>query len=384
MILTIDDSSSKIAEAIKHYAIKFIIKPKNKFNLNKEILNLSVNSSIINELGKYIKFILPYGDSEIEYKSVIFNINIGKPIHDTLSQNNNTTQLTISTEDNNEHILKDFLENAYIYYNDNLLKKIKNKDKQICLIFDGECWEILSKNKKRDLNTIYLDKGIKESLMSDISVFLDKNTENWYETRGIPYKYNIILHGYPGTGKSSLIHAIASELNYNIALLNFDSTMTDKELMLAVKRLDENTILVMEDIDVLFKARKENDEFKHKISFSGLINILDGISNKDKLITIMTTNYLCNLDSALKRPGRIDKLIEFNYATKYQIQQIYNKFFENCPNFECFYNKISHLRLTIAMIQEYFINNLNKNIMNNLDELEILSQKNLNSFSYYS
>lgn len=382
MILTIDDSSSKIAEAIKHYAINFIVTPKNNYNLNKEVLNLSVNSSIINELGKYIKFILPYGDSEIEYKSVIFKINITKS-SDILSQTN-TSQLIITTEDNNQEILKEFLENAYIDYNNNLLKKIKNKDKQICLIFDGECWEILSKNKKRKLDTIYLDKGMKESLMDDLNVFLDKKTENWYETRGIPYKYNIILHGYPGTGKSSLIHALASELNYNIALLNFDSTMTDKELMLAIKRLDDNTILVMEDIDVLFKARKENDEFKHKISFSGLINVLDGISNKDKLIIIMTTNYLCNLDSALKRPGRIDKLIEFNYATKYQIKQIYNKFFENCPNFEYFYNKISHLKLTIAMIQEYFINNLNKDINDNLEELEILSQKNLNSFSYYS
>ena len=66
--------------------------------------------------------------------------------------------------------------------------------------------------------------------------------------------------------------------------------------MRALRRLPKKAIFVLEDIDVLFKERKENDNYKSMISFSGLLNSLDGMAFKDDLITIMTTNYECNLD----------------------------------------------------------------------------------------
>ena len=80
--------------------------------------------------------------------------------------------------------------------------------------------------------------------------------------------------------------------------------MNDKSLFRALKCMPEKTILLLEDIDVLFKERKENDNFKSSLSFSGLINGLDGCGSVNKQIIFMTTNYVCNLDCALKRPGR--------------------------------------------------------------------------------
>ena len=164
----------------------------------------------------------------------------------------------------------------------------------------------------------------------------------------------MIFHGYPN-GKA----ALSSELNFNLAMVNFDSEMTDSKLIRSLKEVPKETILVLEDIDVLFKARKENDEYRTNLSFSALLNSLDGAVSQNGLIIIMTTNYLCNLDDALTRSGRIDKILEFTYADKYQIKQIYNTFFPE-SDFNTFYELIRGNNFTISQIQEYFINNINK------------------------
>ena len=65
--------------------------------------------------------------------------------------------------------------------------------------------------------------------------------------------------------------------------------------MRALRNIPKNAILVLEDIDGLFKQRKEGDQFKSNISFSGLLNSLDGLAYREGMITFMTTNYLCNL-----------------------------------------------------------------------------------------
>ena len=92
--------------------------------------------------------------------------------------------------------------------------------------------------------------------------------------------------------------------------------MDDNNFMRAIRRLPKKCILVLDDIDALFKERKSNDGMKNALSFSALLNTLDGLAYRQGLITFMTTNYLCNLDSALKRPGRIDKIYSFQLASK--------------------------------------------------------------------
>ena len=60
---------------------------------------------------------------------------------------------------------------------------------------------------------------------------------------GFNDKLNLLFHGYPGTGKTSLVYSIASELNMGIALLSFTRKMEDSDLMRALRRLPEDTIL---------------------------------------------------------------------------------------------------------------------------------------------
>ena len=72
------------------------------------------------------------------------------------------------------------------------------------------------------------------------------------------------------------------------------------------------------------------------VSFSGFLNVLDGMARKNGLITFLTTNYKNRLDQALIRPNRIDFILSFSSATKNQVQQIFTKFFPDRNDFEKF------------------------------------------------
>jgi chaperone BCS1 len=50
------------------------------------------------------------------------------------------------------------------------------------------------------------------------------------------------------------------------------------------------------------------------VTFSGLLNAIDGVASKEGRLLIMTTNHRSHLDEALIRPGRVDLQIKFNYA----------------------------------------------------------------------
>ena len=93
------------------------------------------------------------------------------------------------------------------------------------------------------------------------------------------------------------------------------------------------------------------------------------------MITIMTTNYLCNLDSALKRPGRIDKILHFGLATKGQTEHMYHKFFpDKEEEFGEFWKKIRHCKYTTAILQQYFLWNMEEpeNIISNISDFKQL------------
>ena len=188
-------------------------------------------------------------------------------------------------------------------------------------------------------------------------------------------KKNYLFEGYPGTGKTSLSYSLAGELSKDIAIINFDRNITDNDFMRAVKSIPDDVILCLEDIDVLFEERKKNDTHKNMISFSALLNTLDGHAYKDGLICILTTNYINRLDPALKRPGRIDYTLHFDYATKDQIKKMFNIFFPKSKKttLKKLLTTVSKLQITISVLQKFFFMNYQcKNILDKLPELQSL------------
>lgn len=279
----------------------------------------------------------------------------------------------------NDYLVLEMIKQSVAYVDKHVLECDSGDNVVKIFCNDDGYWERCMSKRKRRLETIYLPKADKQSILDDITTFLNPKTIDRYESIGRTHKRVYLFEGLPGSGKTSFILALASHFGYDVAVISFTEKVTDGTLTRLLKNLPEKTILVMEDIDVLFSDRKKNDEHKNMVTFSGILNNLDGITTQDGFICFITTNYKNLLDSALLRPGRIDRQLRFDTANKEQIQDMFIRFMGELytdEKFKEFYRGFAALGIstTICLIQEYlfkYIDNPDAAI-SNLDELRTL------------
>jgi chaperone BCS1 len=198
------------------------------------------------------------------------------------------------------------------------------------------------------MRSIILDPGVKDLLLEDARDFLD--SKDWYNSRGIAHRRGYLLHGKPGSGKTSLIQAIAGELGLNVYIISLSRAgLDDTTLASAIGELPSRCIALMEDLDAAFHrgiTREQEDSADDgddaaggpkagpkgppasRITLSGLLNALDGVGAQEGRILFATTNRYNVLDSALIRPGRLDLHIEFKHASTFQIEELFRTFYQ--------------------------------------------------------
>lgn len=216
----------------------------------------------------------------------------------------------------------------------------------------GDGWKGLAKIHQRDISTVYLDSKKKNDIVNDIQQFYQ--SKNDYLKYGIPHTRKYLLEGPPGTGKTSLICALASMLNKNIAMIGFNQELDDAHFMKAVSSCPSDYVLVLEDIDAIFEDGNKS------VTMSGILNILDGFGRKDGMVVFMTTNHFNKLSKIFIRPGRVDYILNFSDSTKTQIEEMFNKFFpDQNDKFKKLYSKISDKNVSMAVMQKFFFENRN-------------------------
>ena len=255
--------------------------------------------------------------------------------------------LRITLVGRNRQVAFDFIEEC-------CLAAHPSKEKRLTLYRENYgSWHERSDRPHRDLSTIILDKGLMESVSDDLEGFL--KSREWYGGRGIPWKRGYLFEGPPGNGKTSAIIALASKFEYDVCLINMaKKTLADDELLDLMMNLPVNSFLIIEDIDVIFAER--NNETNNELSFSGLLNAMDGIASPPGLIIFMTTNHKEHLDPALLRPGRIDMSVTFTNATIDKVTRMYNLFYEtNYTKLPGLTKDLMLQNVSMAAVQGYLI-----------------------------
>ncbi|KAI1686997.1 RPT1, ATP-dependent 26S proteasome regulatory subunit [Pyrenophora tritici-repentis] len=106
----------------------------------------------------------------------------------------------------------------------------------------------LVQRKKRPMSTVDLDPQMMQDILKDVELFFHKESQIWYEHTGRPWRHGYLLHGPPGTGKSSLITAIASHMNVFLCVINLQG-MDDEDLKQCFDRVPPRSVVAIEDID---------------------------------------------------------------------------------------------------------------------------------------
>lgn len=220
----------------------------------------------------------------------------------------------------NVQLIRDLLDDCY--------DAAKTSDGSIQVMLHGEYgdWSSAGRRKIKKLDSVVLQDDQSARIFEDISGFLGRSDR--YNSLGIPYRRGYLLYGKPGNGKTSLVVSIASVLRMNLYMLNLSASgMNDSKLLDSVASVPTNSIILLEDVDCAFIERKKSDKDQSALSFSGLLNVLDGVVYQEGRIIFLTTNYIDKLDPALVRPGRVDFKMELKNANKQQAKTLFLRFF---------------------------------------------------------
>lgn len=226
----------------------------------------------------------------------------------------------------------------------------------------GGWWQSEGMKRARPAASVILPKGQLDSVLNDVRNFIKPETKKWYIAHGLPHRRSYLFYGPPGTGKTSTIRAIGSMFRLNCCFLSMTTaSFSNQVLGDALSQIPANALIVLEDVDALFNEDRKNEQ-SNSLTFSGLLNALDGLISADGVITIMTTNFVNRLDKALIRGGRVDRRFLFAKPTQEQLKDLFLSFYPSAtPDIlhefvdAVFSRKEGEEARSIATLQQLFI-----------------------------
>ncbi|XP_077251357.1 P-loop containing nucleoside triphosphate hydrolases superfamily protein [Tasmannia lanceolata] len=146
----------------------------------------------------------------------------------------------------------------------------------------------------------------------------------FFSTLGITPPRGVLLHGYPGTGKTLVVRALIGACSRGDKRIAYFARkgadclgkyVGDAErqlrLLFQVAERCQPSIIFFDEIDGLAPRRSKQQDQTHSSVVSTLLALLDGLKSRGSVIVIGATNRPEAVDAALRRPGRFDREIYF-------------------------------------------------------------------------
>lgn len=120
-------------------------------------------------------------------------------------------------------------------------------------------WRAVRLRNASTLATVAMDAELRQAVVEDLDRFLTR--KEYYRQTGRAWKRGYLIHGPPGTGKSSLVAAISNHLHFDVYDLDVGGVRNNTELRKLLIRMKNRSILLVEDVDCALATapRREGD-----------------------------------------------------------------------------------------------------------------------------
>ena len=149
-----------------------------------------------------------------------------------------------------------------------------------------------------------------DDVWQEVDVFLASATSrrDLLKSLGLGSNRGMLIAGPPGVGKTHLVRVIAAELagRYTTILADANAMRHTIADLYAESDTFGPTLVVLDDIDLVLGHR---DGSGTNTSLADFLSTLDGVRQRDDILTIATTNDPKSLDPAAQRSSRFDMVV---------------------------------------------------------------------------